>query len=547
MAGSTSTAGCNRAPKAGTLALLAALATASAGLVRAEPAAAPAASTSVAAPDTKPLPDRARAVLDAYCAECREAHAQDGALDLDALAEDPRLVTPHRPDGSRIYQRLLAAQTLRDGDAAPAPTSAEVEAVRDWIEGLPVRDEACRGRDLLTPIRADALIDAWMEKVGVVEAADTRVLSLVHLANACAAPQRLKEAREAAGVLLAALARRREPLEVETLGEESAILAAHLSEIALLPAEWARLTAPAPRSVGVAAVPADWLAARVLSRPKDASGNVDPAFDVQFDAAGQRAVAKLARSWDQDVDLVRAAAERAVPPRVLAQTLAGVGGDFLTLARRLMHGTLTRAAWTSLSLALDGAAKPGSVVNDLSVPDTGIDVLLWTDQPFYRPRDLVTINVSVSKACHLTLIDVDQDGKATVLFPNELEQDNLVAPGVILTVPSRDAGFQLRFERSGEESIVAICQRKSRNPDGIAYDYERQRFAFLGDWRTFLRTAPEREKEIRGRESSDAARRRRRGRSPANGTPPVGAGDPAPVEGRAAITVTIDRGGTAKP
>lgn len=544
MAGATSTSrrGRGRARGAWTLALLAVLGVASCGLVRAEPAAAP-----VAATDIESLPDRVRAVLETYCAECREAHAQDGALDLDALADDPRLVTPRRPDASRLYQRLLAAQTLRDGDAAPAPTPVEVEAVRDWIASLPARDDGCRGRDPLTPVRADTMIDAWMEKIGVVDAADTRVISLVHLWNACATPQRLKGAREATGILLAALARRREPLEIETLDEESAILAVRLSEVALLPAEWARLTASAPRMAGVEAVPADWLAAQVLSRPKDASGNVDATFDVKFDAAGQRAVEKLARSWNGDVDLVRAAAERAVTPRILARTLVAVGGDFLPLARRLMYGTLTRAAWTNLSLALDGAAKPGSVVKDPPAHDSEIDVLLWTDQPFYRPRDLVTISATVSKACHLTLIDVDQDGKATVLFPNELEQDNLVAPGVVLTVPGREAGYQLRFERSGEESIVAICQRKSRVPDGIAYDYERQRFAFLGDWRTFLREALEHEKKLRAREASDASRRRRRGRAPTeNGTPSAGADDPGPAEGRAAITVTIDPGGTAR-
>lgn len=544
MAGWKRKAAAKRVRNACTLALLAALCIAPARAVPAEPAPASTPVAEAAANEARPLPERARAVLDVRCAECREAYAGDGILDMAALAEDPRFVVPKEPDASRIYQRLLTAQSGSPGDGGSAPAPADVEVVRDWIDSLPARRQACHGRAGVMPAAVDALIGRWVEKIGVVEAADTRFVSLVHLWNSCANPQRLAEARETAATLLAGLARHRGPLEIETLGEESAILAVRLSQIAVLPAEWARLTAPAPRTAGTDAVAADWLAARILSIPKDASGAVDPAFDVAFDAVGQRAVRNLARTWERSVDLVRAAAERGVTPRALAATLAGVGGDFLLPARRLLYGAISRAAWESLSHALDGAAKPGSAVKDPPSSGAEIDVLLWADQPFYRPRDLVTIHASVGKACYLTLIDVDQDGKATVLFPNELEPDNLVAPGVNISLPGRDAGYQFRFERSGEEKIIAICQRKSRRPAGISYDYERQRFAFLDDWRTFLRTAPER--EAKTRESSDTSRRRRE-RTPANAQPLIGADDPLPMEGRAAISITIDPGGGPAP
>ena len=537
MAGSMRSRGRMRVCTGGSLALALGLALAAPG--RAEPGTPP--------DSAKPLPERARAVLEVHCADCRDLRGNGDALDLAALADDPRLVIPRRPDASRIYQHLLAVQAARgEGDASPAPTPAEVEHVRDWIESLPARDEGCRGRTFIAPGEPDALVGAWVETRDVTAAADMRVLSLAHLWNACATPERLEEFRDAVAILLAALARRREPVEVETLGAEGAVLVVRLSELALLPDEWERLTAPAPRMAGASAAPAaDWLAAHLLAHPKDASGNVDPAFDVRFDAAGQRAVERLAASWSRNVDLVRAAAERGVTPRALAEALAGVGGEFLHPARRLMHGTLTRSAWASLSRALDGEARPGSADNGAPASHSGIDVLLWTDKPAYRPRDLVTINVSVGKACHLTLIDVDRDGRAIVLFPNELEPDNLIAPSVNVRVPGRGADYQFRFDVSGEEQIIAICQRKSRRPDGIAYDYERQRFAILGDWRAFLRTAPEREKEIRAREAAAAARRKRRGRPPAaNGPPAIGADDPVPIEGRAAITVTIEPGGT---
>lgn len=485
-----------------------------------------------------PEPERARAVLEAHCAECREAHASGAALDLASLAGNPRLVVPKNPDASRIYQNLLAAQAIA---ASGAPSPEDVAAVREWIENLPARDAACRGRKRLANADVAASIAEWSQR-HAAEQADTRFISLVHLWNGCVPAQRLKEYGEAVRILLAALARRREPLEIETLGEEGTVLVARLSKLALVPAEWVRLMETAPRIASADAVPADWLAARVLARPTDAAGNIDPSFDVTFDAASQAAVESLARLWTQDVDLTRAAAERGVEPRALAGKLANVGGEFLQPARRLLHGALARAAWESLSLALDGEARPGSALSGAPQSETTIDVLLWTDKPSYRPRDLVTFNVIVERACHLTLIDIDRDGKAIVLFPNDLEQDNLIAPGVTVRIPGSEAGYQFRFDRSGAERIVAICQRKSRNPGGIAYDYERQRFAILGDWRTFLRTIPEREKEIRVREEAEAVRRKRRGRKPVPNGPPAIDPDGPPVEGRTAITVAIDPG-----
>lgn len=172
----------------------------------------------------------------------------------------------------------------------------------------------------------------------------------------------------------------------------------------------------------------------------------------------------------------------------------------------------------------------------------GIGIVLWPDQPSYRPRDLVTFNVRVDKACHLTLIGVDGKGQAIVLFPNELEPENLIAPSVAVRIPGHEAGYQFRFDVAGEETVIAICQRHARRPEGIAHDFERQRFSILGDWHTFLGTAAQREKEIRAKREAAAARRKRRGRAPvAKEAPPIAPSEA--VEGRATITITIEPGG----
>jgi len=517
----------------------------------------------------EPPEARVRRVLEAHCAACRVARAgEDAPLSLEALAADPSLVAPGRPDASRIYQQLLVRKTpakrtasesaAQPADAAPeaAPEpprtdATDIEAVRDWIEALPAREQGCHGRAPVTGAAIEAQIDRWVAAVGVAEAKDTRFVSMAHLWNACASPAELMQQRDATAALLGALARQREPLEIETLGDESALLALRASELRFLAGEWERLTAPAPPTPSAEAVPADWLAMHVLAKPKDAAGNADPAFDVRFDGAAQRAVGEQARGWTRDVDLVRAAGERGTTPRALMLRLAALEGDLVEPAQRLIHGALSRAAWDRFSRALDGepvqdlsGMRPPVQASDVQASD--IDVLLWTDKPVYRPRDLATFNVRVSRACHLTIVNVDQDGDAIVLFPNDLEPDNLVAPSVTVRVPGHHAGYQLRFDESGEEEFVAICERASRRPEGIDFDYEKQRFRSLGNWRAFLRSAPEREREIAAQGSGENGRRRRRGRPPAPvGPPAIGAGEPVTAEGRAAIYVTIEPAGAA--
>ena len=496
-----------------------------------------------------PLVERVKAVLAAHCTACREEAAADAPLpSLDAIADDPGLVMPGRPDASPLYRSMLSArpapeakeEAAKPGANAAGPSPEDIEAVRDWIASVPPREDGCRGR---TPVSADdvaGLMRRWTEAVGAEVAAETRFVSLAHLWNACTAPMRMRELRIATATLLGALTGRREELQLETLGEKSVVLAIRPGKDALAQSDWDRLTADSPFSA-TGAVPGDWLAAHVLSERQEADGKAGAVGQTVLDGVGERAVSALARVWTRDVDLVRAAAERGLTPKALRKALLKVEGDLLIPARRLAFGAIPRSAWQALSRAMEGDKK--TMRFDKGESAGAVDVVLWPDHPSYRPRDLATFNVRVDRACHLTLIGVDGEGQATVLFPNELEPENLIAPAVTVQVPGNAAGYQFRFDKAGEETVVAICQRGARRPQGIAYDYERQRFAMLGDWRTFLRTAATREKEIRARQEALAARRKRRGRAPVEKEPPPVAPGEAGVEGRTAITIVIEPGG----
>ena len=107
----------------------------------------------------------------------------------------------------------------------------------------------------------------------------------------------------------------------------------------------------------------------------------------------------------------------------------------------------------------------------------------------YRRGDVLTLRVSSTADCHLTLVNVDVRGRGTVIFPNELANGNALAANQELIVPAPDAGYLLRVKETGLERVVALCDWGTGAVDGIRHDFERQRFTDLGDYRTFLAKA----------------------------------------------------------
>ncbi len=118
--------------------------------------------------------------------------------------------------------------------------------------------------------------------------------------------------------------------------------------------------------------------------------------------------------------------------------------------------------------------------------------------------DLLTVHARPSGDCNLTVIAVEADGLATVLFPNDTTVDNRVQAGALVQIPAEGAPFQLRLDKPGRHTIAAVCNAIAKRPQGIGHDFERQRFTVLGDWRTFLLQSAEREAEYQRRRKNFA-------------------------------------------
>ena len=148
--------------------------------------------------------------------------------------------------------------------------------------------------------------------------------------------------------------------------------------------------------------------------------------------------------------------------------------------------------------------------------------MVWSDRESYAAGDAATFYAQSNEDCYLTLVNVDRAGRATVLFPNEFEQNNLLPSNRETRIPATDSPYRFRFKEKGRETLVGICTRNQRMPEGIRHDFDRLRFTVLGDWQLFLKDQP----SIEDARRDDAASERPR---------------PTPKRGRAKEEPRVDR------
>ena len=248
---------------------------------------------------------------------------------------------------------------------------------------------------------------------------------------------------------------------------------------------------------------------------------IDPSAKIR----GQELVTGLAGRYRAGADFETALAQSGQERTAFLNELTDAKGAAAPLARRLLHGVLSRSELERLFALLQGiddpppaVPSPGGFLRDTK---SGIGLSMWLDKPRPVPGDLVTVKVDADHDCYLTVISVDAAGVATVLFPNDFEPDNLISTGKPVSIPPADAPFQLRFKSEGSETLLARCSTSATPPIGIEHDFERQRFTALGNWENFiedtlvteaeLRASPEKAERARFARSGALKRRRDRG------------------------------------
>ncbi len=257
-----------------------------------------------------------------------------------------------------------------------------------------------------------------------------------------------------------------------------------------------------------------------------AAAGLDPALTLD----GVAPIVALSARYERPVGARDAAAELGVSKSEFALLADKLKGEDLRMVHRLLSGTIPRrdvemhfstlagALTKSPSMTIPASANPA-----LQPRADTFDLVLTTDRASYRAGDLITISARTNTDCHLTIVNIDRQGRGTMLFPNEFEQSNFIEAGRDLQIPSSTAPYQFRVREKGQETIVGICSPTQKIADGIKTDFERQRFTELGDYRAFLNRTFDVEGD--GRKAAPRATSDPRAKRPAQ----KGKQDPAPT------------------
>lgn len=267
------------------------------------------------------------------------------------------------------------------------------------------------------------------------------------------------------------------------------------------------------------------------------AAGVDPALTLR----GGELVSALIQAYEDGTDFAGAASELDLDRSTFEAALSKANGNVASIARRLQQSRRPRKDLDELFAYLKGVAKladpqasagraatvmPAQAAQQAWLKSASVTLDMWLDKPKPAVGDVITVNIDSNNDCYLTLINVDPAGKATVIFPNDFEPDNMVSAGKTMRVPGTDSPYQLRRKDMGRELLVAQCSTSPAPPTGIEHEFSRQRFTGLGDWESFvsdalateadLRTSPE--KAERARAARAASMRRNVGTRGTAGT-----------------------------
>ena len=223
--------------------------------------------TSTAA-DYKPKNDVEQKAFDALDKSCARCH-QDGSLEdrlkpakgfgnvlqLDQLANDPNLVLPGNPDGSRLFQSIVNRDMPYDvyqgGEfLLDSPTEDEIAAIRTWITALGEEQAAGCSEDIDPGYGTiNNIIAADLGKLPDHRRARTRYITLTHLAARCASDEEMKVYRQGVVKLLNSLSENSDVVRLETVDDAETVIRFNLDDVNWHPDKWELLASRYPYGV----------------------------------------------------------------------------------------------------------------------------------------------------------------------------------------------------------------------------------------------------------------------------------------------------------
>ena len=165
-------------------------------------------------------------------------------------------------------------------------------------------------------------------------------------------------------------------------------------------------------------------------------------------------------------------------------------GEFSKILAQVTDDEMIKLDDAAVATA-DVKAEVAKVNEGDSKVDGKTAITLVADKTDYTVNDRPVFIVQSDTDCSLTLINVDSKGTGTVLFPNKFQQDSFIKAKQAFEFPAPDAPFQFRMQDPGIETVIALCNPKSktRSVDNITHNFDAKAFTDLGEYEKFVTRA----------------------------------------------------------
>jgi hypothetical protein len=224
--------------------------------------------------------------------------------------------------------------------------------------------------------------------------------------------------------------------------------------------------------------------------------------DPDLKLAGEEIVSSLFLRFERDLTLQQAAAEIGFDVETFKARLDMGSAETFALKQRLSFNLVPRDQFVELFAdlvneitdhkAFDLRDRLGPAAIAISNPESSkrFDLALFPNEEEFRVGAELTLTVKPELDCFLTLINVDQGGRTTVLFPNKFNQDNKVLANQALSVPGdKVGGFKLIFRDPGKETVIAKCNASGNRFPGIEHNFDASAFTTFGAYDEYVTRA----------------------------------------------------------
>ena len=235
-------------------------------------------------------------------------------------------------------------------------------------------------------------------------------------------------------------------------------------------------------------------------------------FDVALEAAGEREpVRALAERFSRHkIMLNDAAGELGVAPTALEKAMLEGGQKTTFIARVLVQHGMKRDKFKA-NFRIIADAIPGlkpmrkGVVGKYAGLGPSVRKLGWfgrrrdgftvsmvSDKSSYNVGEEMHLSVQPQVSCNLTLVSVNANGSAVVIFPNRFHQDTFIDSDKILAVPDKRSPFKLRLNDKGKETVYGFCNARNRW-SGVNHKFGEAPFTEIENFAEYLNRRAEHE------------------------------------------------------